>query len=308
MSSTEKVFKKGCDFMDEIDYKGYEEVGKATRSALEYGKGLIKEGARLVDVAEKIEKYLNEKGFDLAFPVNISLDDEAAHYTPMKDDTKVFSRNVVKLDVGARKDVYLGDSALTIDLSGEYGALVESSEEAVKEAISLVKAGLSVGEIGKAVEELVRKKGFNPIKNLGGHGITKEELHANIFIPNYSNGDKTKLEEGEVIAIEVFVTTGEGYVKDGDYVQIFKKFPGMPRSPIAREVASFIDSNYRTYPFAMRWLLSRFDEFKVKASLNELARQNLLEAYPVLVERSKGVVAQTEYEMIVEKDSCKLIT
>jgi methionine aminopeptidase len=82
----------------------------------------------------------------------------------------------------------------------------------------------------------------------------------------------------------------------------------MPRSPAARDVASFIDLNYRTYPFAMRWLLSRFDEFKVKASLNELARLNLLEAYPVLVERSKGIVAQTEYEMIVEKDSCKLIT
>jgi methionyl aminopeptidase len=294
--------------MDELDYKAYEEVGKATRSALEYGKGLIKEGAKLLDVAEKIERYLEEKGFSYAFPVNISLDHEAAHYTPMKDDQKVFGKNLVKLDVGARKGAYLGDSAISIDLSGENGKLIECSEKAVNEAISIVKAGRSVREIGKVVEEISKKMGFNPIRNLGGHGITKEDLHANIFIPNFDNGDEAKLEEGEVIAIEVFVTTGKGWVVDGDYIEIFRKYPGATRSPIANEVGSFIDSNFSIYPFAMRWVLKRFDEFKVKAALNEFARANLLESYPVLVEKSKGLVAQTEYEMIVEKDSCKLIT
>ncbi|MGB9732362.1 MAG: type II methionyl aminopeptidase [Candidatus Micrarchaeia archaeon] len=294
--------------MDEIDYKGYEEVGRATRSALEYGRNLIKEGAKLIDVAEKIEKYIEEKGFTFAFPVNISLDQEAAHYTPMEGDPKVFGKNLIKLDLGARKGEYLGDSAISIDLSGEHGDLVECSEEAAKEAISLVKAGRSVREIGRAVEEVAKKKGFNPIQNLGGHGITKNELHANKFIPNFDNRDETKLEEGEVIAIEVFVTTGKGFVEDGDYVQIFRKYPGMPRSPIAREVSSFIDSNFGNYPFAMRWVIKKFGEFKAKASLTELSRAGLLEAYPLLVERSKGIVAQTEYEMIVEKDSCKLIT
>ncbi len=294
--------------MDELDYKTYEEVGKATRSALEYGKGLIKEGAKLLDVAEKIEKYLEEKGFGSAFPVNISLDHEAAHYTPMKDDQKVFGKNLVKLDVGARKGAYLGDSAISIDLSGENGKLIECSEKAVNEAISIVKAGRSVREIGKVVEEISKKMGFNPIRNLGGHGITKDDLHANIFIPNFDNGDEAKLEEGEVIAIEVFVTTGEGLVVDGDSVEIFRKYPGATRNPIAREVGSFIDSNFSTYPFAMRWVLKRFDEFKAKVALNEFARANLLESYPVLVEKSNGLVAQTEYEMIVEKDSCKVIT
>jgi len=294
--------------MDELDYKTYEEVGKATRSALEYGKGLIKEGAKLLDVAEKIERYLEEKGFGSAFPVNISLDHEAAHYTPMKDDQKVFGKNLVKLDLGARKGAYLGDSAISIDLSGENGKLIECSEKAANEAISIVKAGRSVREIGKVVEEISKKMGFNPIRNLGGHGITKDDLHANIFIPNFDNGDEAKLEEGEVIAIEVFVTTGEGLVVDGDSVEIFRKYPGATRNPIAREVGSFIDSNFSTYPFAMRWVLKRFDEFKAKVALNEFARANLLESYPVLVEKSNGLVAQTEYEMIVEKDSCKVIT
>ncbi|MGC8662255.1 MAG: type II methionyl aminopeptidase [Candidatus Micrarchaeia archaeon] len=294
--------------MEELDYKGYIEVGKMTREALEYGRGLIKEGARLVDVAERIEKYITEKGFSFAFPTNISLDNEAAHYTPMKEDPRIFNKNIVKLDIGARKGPYLGDSAITIDLSGEHNNLVEASEEAAKEAISMVKAGRKVGDIGKAVEALVKKKNFNPIRNLGGHGITKEELHANIYIPNFDNGDETQLEEGEVIAIEVFVTTGEGLVKDGDYVQIFKKEKGLPRSPIAREVSSYIESNFLTYPFAMRWLISKFDEFKVRASLNEFSRMDILEAYPVLVEKSNGLVAQTEFEMIVEKDSCKMLT
>lgn len=305
--------RKNCDCMREdyenYDYEKLKEVGRVTHDALEYGRSKIKSGARLYDVAEEIEKYISERGFSFAFPTNISINDEAAHYTPMQNDLKVFGDNdIVKLDLGARKDEYLGDSAITIDLSEEHGELVECSKEAVEEAVSIVKAGISMGEIGRAVEAIIKKHGFNPIKNLGGHGITRNELHANIFIPSFDNGDLTRLEEGEVIAVEVFVTPGEGFVKDGDYVQIFQKFAGMPRLASSRDVASFIDKNYKTYPFAMRWLDKNFDEFKVKSALNELSRMEILESFPVLVERSKGIVAQTEYEMIVEKDSCNVIT
>ncbi|MGC8710225.1 MAG: type II methionyl aminopeptidase [Candidatus Micrarchaeia archaeon] len=296
------------DYKD-YDYEKLKDVGRVTHDALEYGRNKIKPGARLYEVAEEIEEYMKEKGFALAFPVNISINEEAAHYTPMQNDLRVFGdKDIVKLDLGARKDEYLGDSAITVDLSNEHGALVECSREAVEEAISIVRAGRSMSEIGKAVEAIIRKYKFNPVKNLGGHGITRNELHANIFIPSFDNGDPTKLEEGEVIAIEVFVTPGEGFVKDGDYVQIFQKFAGMPRLASSREVAEFIDKHYQTYPFAMRWLAKDFDEFKIKAALNELSRMEILESFPVLVERSKGIVAQTEYEMIVEKDSCDVVT
>jgi len=287
------------------------EVGKVSFEALSFARSLVKPGARKLDVADSLENFMRERGFGLAFPVNLSSNEEAAHSTPESGDKSVFGdEDLVKVDLGARKGDALGDCAITIDLSSEYGKLVEASEEALEAAISMVKSGLPVREIGKSVGEIAAKYGFNPIRNLGGHGIEKGDLHARIFIPNYDNGDSSVLEEGQTIAIETFITTGKGYVSDGDYVQIFRKLgPAQLRSQDSREVAGFIDENFSTYPFALRWLSSKFgSEFKVKAALNEMARIENIESFPVLIESSKGMVAQTEKEMIVEKDSCNVIT
>jgi len=295
--------------MDDLELlKG---VGRVSFEALSYARGLVKPGAKKLEVAERIEKFMVEKGFGLAFPVNLSSNEEAAHSTPESGSNEVFGeKDVVKVDLGARKNDALGDCAITVDLSSEYGKLVEASEEALEAAISMVKGGLAVREIGRTVGEIAAKHGFNPIRNLGGHGIEKGDLHARIFIPNYDNGDDAMLEEGQTIAIETFITTGKGLVTEGDYVQIFRKLgPAQLRSPDSREVASFIDENFSTYPFALRWLHSKFNsEFKVKAALNDIARADNIESFPVLIESSKGIVAQTEKEMIVEKDSCTVIT
>ena len=56
----------------------------------------------------------------------------------------------------------------------------------------MVKAGRTVNEIGREIEKVAKSYEFNPIKNLGGHGIEQDELHASIFIPNYDNGDATE--------------------------------------------------------------------------------------------------------------------
>lgn len=297
--------------MIRMDIEAYAEVGKVSYEAMMYARGLVKPGAKLVDVADATEAFINGKGFEMAFPTNLSVGHEAAHYTPSFNDTKVFGANdIVKVDVGARKGDMLGDCAITVDLSDQYGKLVEASEKALEAAIGMVKAGRKLNEIGAEVEKIASASGFNPIKNLGGHGIVAGELHANIFIPNYDNGDETELEEGEVIAIETFITTGKGSVKDGENVQIFQKVAdATPRLNISRDVLSYISKNYSTYPFATRWLISKYNsEFMVKTALNELYSISALESFPVLVEESEGIVAQTEKTMIVDKDSCRILT
>ncbi|MEM3839070.1 MAG: type II methionyl aminopeptidase, partial [Candidatus Micrarchaeaceae archaeon] len=238
------------------DYETAKAVGKASYEALEYGKGLIKPGALLLEIANMIEEHIRSAGFDLAFPVNISINDNAAHYTPAFDDlSAVPEKGLVKLDVGARKGHYLGDCALTVDLSGAYGKLVEASQKALETAISMVKAGRGVNEIGREIEKVAKENGFAAIKNLGGHGIKQHELHAGVFIPNYDNGDSTELEEGQVIAIEPFITDGAGLVTEGSTIEIFQKTGGVQvRSSDSRRVAAFIDDRYLTYPFAARWL------------------------------------------------------
>jgi methionyl aminopeptidase len=295
----------------DYDYEGLKEVGKVSFEALQYAKGLVKVGASTLGVAEKVDDFISAKGMQFAFPLNLSVNERAAHFTPVKGDPAVFTEgDVVKIDLGARRNDACGDCALTVDLSGKHGKLVEATDAALEAALSTVRAGRQLKDIGKAVEMLAKAKGLNPIRNLGGHGIEEGELHASIFIPNYDNGDATELEEGQVVAIEIFLTEGSGYVVDGEELQIFRKLGDAPaRSEDTRKVASFIDANYGTYPFALRWLYKKFDsEFMVRRALNELSSLGALDSFPGLVEKTGGIVAQAEREVVVGKDSYELVT
>jgi methionyl aminopeptidase len=289
------------------------DVGRTSYEALVFSKTVVKKGASLHDAALKIEEFISKKGYGLSFPVNLSINNKAAHYTPGMDDKSVFGENdIVKVDLGARKGDLLGDCAITIDLSGNNAHFVQTAEDALDAAIHLVKAGVEVRAIGKEIEKVVKQQGYSPIVNLGGHGIEGEELHAGSFIPNFDNGDTTKLEEGQVISIEPFITNGEGRVIESSEIQIYQKlYPAMPRSKEARQIQEIIDKNYLTYPFALRWIskdIPGMSEFGIRRGISELVALGCLEEFPVLVERSGGIVAQAEMELIVEKDSCTVIT
>jgi methionyl aminopeptidase len=300
------------EMTEEERLKLVEEVGKASYDALLNAKRLVVAGAKLVDVANAAEGYLRKKGFGLAFPLNLSINEIAAHYAPSLEDDRVFSENdVVKVDFGAEKNGILGDCAVTVDLSGKYHELVDAAEAALEAAIGTVTAGVQVNAIGKAIEDTIVSRGFNPVRNLGGHQVAQHDLHSNVFIPNFDNGDDTVLEEGLVIAIEPFATTGKkGSVAESDIHEIYG-YNGSTavRSTDARSVLKEVESAYQYEPFAARWLSSVVpDRFKLYIAIKELVRAGVLSPYPALVDTSNGIVAQAEKEVIVEKGGCKVLT
>ncbi|MEM3791329.1 MAG: type II methionyl aminopeptidase [Candidatus Micrarchaeaceae archaeon] len=285
------------------------EIGEATKRISGFAKELVREGASVKEIAEKIEKEIRDSGFLPSFPVNISINSIAAHSTPSINDASRLGKDVVKVDLGLRKGKDITDVAFTVDLSGEHGKIVDACNEALNAALSKAKAGVEVREIGKEVEEIAKKYGLEAIRNLGGHGIKEGELHADIFIPNFDNGDTTKLKEGEVVAIETFITNGEGYVLEGDNVEIFriKEYNAKVRNAKARDILNFSKEHFSTYPFSLRWISKLGDEFAIRAGLRELIIADSAEQYPVLIERKKGIVAQAESTLLIEKDSCKII-
>ena len=290
------------------------EVGKASYSAIKEAEKHIIKGSGLLKAAEEAEKFLADMGFGKAFPINISIGSNAAHYTPTLNDDSIFpEKGLVKVDFGAAKDGVLGDCALTVDLSGDYGALAEASKEALNNAISIVKAGAKVRDIGKEIASTIEKKGFKPIKNLGGHGVGIHELHDEPFIPNYDNGDEEELEENTIIAIEPFATmsNGRGLVSNGDIKEIFSFVGdiGQPRMPNSRNLLSLIKKGFSTEPFAARWLSGAVsNKFELYSGLSELERLGIIESHPVLVELGGAQVAQFEASLLVTKDGCEILT
>ena len=297
--------------MDEKAIGNAVKLGDITYRALEKGRSLVKSGARLLDVAEAIEKYLRDQGCGIAFPVNLSVNEEAAHYTPKPDDDKVFGPNdLVKVDVGAEMNGALSDCAITVDISGQNSDLVEAAEMALKNALGVVKSGVMVSAIGREIERTIESYGFLPVKNLGGHGIEENNLHAEPYIPNYDDGDETTLEDGMVVSIEPFATNGKGMVISGDTNEIFSLIaPVNVRSASARAVLKEITEKYPKNPFAVRWMsggsLSRFSLY---SGIQELVRAGALEPHPLLIEAGRGLVSQAEVQILVEKNGCRVLT
>jgi methionyl aminopeptidase len=287
----------------------WEKAGKIAAQSLEYGAKIIKVNENIKDIVEKIENKIYELNGKPAFPVQVSINEMAAHFTPNNEVIFFKENDLVKLDVGVHVEGYIGDNAVTIDL-GKNNELVKASKLALQEAIKISKPGTRVYEIGKIIEETITNKdlGFKPIKNLSGHGINVYEEHSDPTIPNYDNKDKTELKEDQIIAIEPFATTGEGYVKNGKISNIYQVVNvKQVRNGLAREILKFILKEYNTLPFAKRWLFKKFPSFNVNFALRVLEKENILYHYPQLPERSNGLVSQHEHTLIV-KDQPKILT
>jgi len=278
----------------------YMEAGRVASSALKLGRKLIRVGENMQEVLEKIEDYIyKEKAFP-AFPPQISLNSTAAHYYP--DEEYIFKEgDLAKLDVGVSVDGFIADNAITIDL-GNNKELINASQEALEEALKLVKPGRKISEIGAKIHEVITKKGFSPIRNLSGHGLAVYQIHTKPTIPNFDTGDDAVLEEGMVIAIEPFATNGAGMVYASDNPTIFTLKSEKPlRRPESRKILEAIKS-YNGLPFATPNLFKEFGKPNTLFAIKEMKQQDMLEEHPPLIDKNKGLVSQAEHSVIVLKE------
>lgn len=289
------------------DIEKWRKAGRIAAEALEYGKGLIKKGVTILEVSDKVEEKIKNLGGELAFPVQISCDNIAAHYCADPDDKSIFENQVASLDVGVHIDGCIGDNACTLDLGGQHKELVKASEDALKEAVKISQAGTRLREIGKKIQEVISSYGFAPIKNLSGHGLSSYNVHDSPTIPNYDNKDDTQLEKDMVIAIEPFATTGMGLIQETERANIFSFIAQRPvRSQTARLL--FVElQKYKGLPFTTRWLINKFPLFKLNFALKELLRAGCIRDYPPLTEKGKGLVSQAEHTLYIG-DKTEILT
>lgn len=241
------------ELTDEILEK-LKKAGKIAAEALEYSKTLIKPGNYLLEATEKIESRITELGGQLAFPVQISMNDTAAHFCPASDDKTVFKDQIVKVDIGVHIDGWIGDTAMTIDLSQKNEPLVKASRDALNSALKIIRPEIQLREIGRTIHEVITSYGFSPIRNLSGHGLEEYNIHAKPSVPNYDDGNTAKLEENQLIAIEPFATDGAGVVYESSNANVFVLLDRKPvRMPMIRNILNEIDS-YNWLPFTPRWL------------------------------------------------------
>jgi methionyl aminopeptidase len=297
---------------DKEELEKFHMSGKILRETREEMRGYVKENMPIIDVCEKAEGLIRSKGGKPAFPCNVSINEVAAHYTsPPNDKSTIPENSTVKVDIGVHIDGYVTDTAFTACFSAEGRSMANTAEYALKSAIESIHGDMATGRIGAIIETAIRNRGFKPISNLTGHSVGRYLIHAGTSIPNVSQLSLTKVKTGEVFAIEPFVTQPDalGRVDDSTQVTIYRFVKARSiKSQSAKKLLEHIEVNFRTLPFAERWLIGVVAAEQHKSAFAELISSKSVTGYPVFVEASKKPVAQAEHTVLIKEDGCEVLT
>lgn len=277
-------------------------AGKICAEVKTWIRPQIKKGDKLLNIAEKIEDKIKELGGFPAFPTNLSINEQAAHYTPTwNDESEAYG--LLKVDFGVHIDGWVADNAFSLDLEGteENKKLIEAAELALSQVEKNINSELTIGENGKLIEDAIHSYGFNPVANLSGHSMEQYNLHAGVSVSNIDNGSTKKFGTG-LYASEPFATNGNGAVHDGAKGNIYAFIQDkQPRNPDARKVLEFIKDEFGELPFASRWVVKEFGN-KARISLMQMEREGILHHYAILTEAKGKLVSQAENTFLVSPE------
>ncbi len=197
--------------------------GIALRAVLDAVCVAVVAGSTTMDLERVAEAKIAELGGISAFKgyhgyprmLCTSINSEVVHGIPSKKNT-LREGDVVSIDCGVVIDGYYSDSAITVPVgkvAPEIEKLLAVTESSLASAIQVVRAGVHLGDVGAAVQDVVEAAGFSVVREFVGHGIGTS-MHEDPQIPNYGRrGIGIKLREGMVLAIEPMVNVGKPEVR-----------------------------------------------------------------------------------------------
>jgi methionyl aminopeptidase len=288
----------------------YRRAGRIAADARNWAAETIRPGMLVRELQEKIEERIFDSGAMPSFPAQTSRNNIAAHYcSSPTDETRYEAGDLVKIDIGAHIDGYPVDTGVSVDLSEDrrWSTLIAAASDALDAAIATVSDGVTVGKVGTAIDETIRKAGFQPIVNLSGHGLDRWQLHALPQIPNHSQPGGPKLKTGMIFAIEPFSTTGAGYVRDNGRAEIFRlEAKPRPSNKLYAPVMEALDA-WNGLPVAYRYF-SLLPRKPLERTFAELVRQGVMQPYSPLVEVSGAFVGWKEHTIYLGEDGPEVIT
>ncbi len=295
-----------------MQLQDYINAGKIASEARENARRKDHVGSTLEDICNSIEKEINDKGGKCAFPVNVSLNDIAAHYTAEPNDsTIVKDTDLLKIDLGVQINGHIADTAVTVCYDPKYDFLVQAAESALKEAMSIIRVGTKSSDVGKTIENTTKQMGGIPIANLSGHSLEQYTIHAGKSVPNIWSIGSFSFQSTEAYACEPFVTTpeGSGFVREGKIRNIFSLVTRKrTKEEDTNKMIDFIWQKFNMLPFALRWLIPEFEEKNARELLDKLIKNKIVRSYPILVEANNQRVAQAEHTFIPQANGVLVTT
>ena len=293
------------------DLEKLRKSGRISATALAHGRKMIEPGTKLEDIQLAVESKIREMGGEPAFPAQTSRNHIAAHYcSPPGDATEVQAGDIIKLDCGTHVDGWVTDNATTVDLrDGEDSLLLMSSKMALENAIALMGPGVSLTEIGRTVESTITQLGFQPVRNLCGHGVARHTIHCAPSVPNYDDPKAARLRANQTIACEPFASDGKGMIAEDGKGEVFMLRRNVrPKDSLPKDILEAMEQSERL-PFArrdmVRWLGS---DKRCEEAITLLNKKKLIDDYPPLCENSGVRIAQFEHTIFIGEDGPEVMT
>lgn len=198
------------------------EAGRIVAETHKLLAGMIAPGITTQELDQAAEAYIRSRGAIPAFkgyngfPATIcaSVNEEVVHGFPSL--RKLQSGDIISIDIGAIKNGYVGDAAVTHPVgvvSPDKLKLLEVTAASLHEGIKAAVPGNRLSDISHAVQAYVEKHGFSVVRDYVGHGIG-QEMHEEPQIPNFGRpGHGPRLQKGMTLAVEPMVNMGTYKVK-----------------------------------------------------------------------------------------------
>jgi methionyl aminopeptidase len=292
-------------------FEAYRKAGEIASKVRNQTIKEIKPGVKAVDICDIVNQRVAKLGGKMAFPTNVDIDSVAAHYcSPINDKTVIPEGSLVKLDLGVHIDGYIADTAVSKCFDPAFQYLVDAAEAGLNAAINTIRPGIRASEVGAAIEDAIKSKGARPISNLTGHKLARYVVHAGLSIPNVNGHNHHIIEEGDVYAMEPFAVplSADGLVTDGPPSNIYRLVKKRNVKGKTKTMMKYIQSEYKSLPFASRWVLRKFKGPDGVTAFKELLKTKTIMSYPQLIERTRAKVAQAEHSVIVTEDGCEVTT
>lgn len=255
----------------------------------------------------------------------LSLNHCAAHYTPNTGDpTRLQRGDLCKIDFGVQIDGNIIDCAFSMAFDAKHDTLMQAVKAATNRGVEVMGIDARLGEIGAEIQEVMESfeciydNKVHPVKcirNLNGHSIGPWVIHAGKTVPIVKTEDNTKMEEGELFAIETFGSTGKGIVHDEGECSHFAMIESPNHKQMlqainhkgSKDLYRFIKKRFDTIPFCRRWL-DDDGQKRHLMSLKKLVDADIVRAYPPLCDRPGCFTAQYEHTIYLRPTQKEIVS
>jgi len=307
----DKTFLEQPDILDKL-----KAAALITDAALAKAVELAIPGADIYAICQTVDSFIEEevkkvfaskksKGLErgIAFPTCISVNHIMGHYSPLEDEsTQLAEGDMAKIVCGAHIDGFPANAATTCivgsgSLEGSQADVMLAAWTAFQAAQRVIKEAATNNEVTEAIAKACAAYECQPVEGVLSHKVKKHLIDGNDVIINKETPsqqvDEFQFAPGDVIGLDIYVSTGEGVPKEAEErPTVFKRELSTVynlKSKSARAFFVEVNKRFPTLPFSIR---ACEDKIAAKVGVKECFEHDLMMPYPVLTEKPGDFVAQ----------------